>query len=88
MQLGAELQQLRLIYMQQCTLRMVDYFMVQVIGLLVKNASDAPDAQQVSLLEEEEEFSPLVNKIPGTSPFWQMFDLKQSPYCPGLNINI
>jgi hypothetical protein len=35
-----ELQQIKLIYMQQCTLRLVDYTMVQVINLLVKNSKE------------------------------------------------
>jgi len=40
LKIKAELQQIKFIHMQQCTLRLVDYTMVQVINLLVKNSKE------------------------------------------------
>ena len=80
-----ELQQIKLIYMQQCTLRLVDYTMVQVINLLVKNSKEP-----ASNFFHQNEAQPkaFVNKIKKKDPFWESFDLKQSPFCVGLDVKI
>jgi len=83
--LTANLQQIRLIYMQQCTIRMNDYFMFQVLGLL---GNQEPVASNDRLDSADDIVQPFVNKIKGTDPFWQLFDLKQTQFCPGLDVKI
>jgi hypothetical protein len=63
---------------------MTDYFLVQVINLLVKSSDGTA---VVNPLDEIEEI-PFVNKIKGTDPFWKKFDLNQTHFVPGLNVNI
>lgn len=85
LKIKAELQQIKFIYMQQCTLRLVDYIMVQVINLLVKNSKEPASN---FFHQKEAEPKAFVNKIKKKDPFWESFDLKQSPFCVGLDVKI
>jgi hypothetical protein len=84
--ISADLQQIRFIYMQQCTLRIVDYALVQVLDVLVtKKVKNVTPASEIETLIES---IPVTQSIDGNDPFWQKFDLKQNPFVPALDIRI
>lgn len=87
----ADLQQIRLTFMMQCILRIIDYLFVQVLNLLVKSQQSGKSSKEfdpLAKIEDEVEAIPFLNNIPGKDDFWNKLDLKQSPYIPGLDVKI